>query len=60
MFHKNNLIGGIENFIPLTYCKAKDNQKTKKKIENGGKQNEKVLLNNHFIADGVYVYVDSV
>ena len=59
LFRKNNLSGGDRN-IPLMCFKAKDNQKTKKKIEHGGKHNEKVLLNNHFIADGVHVYVDSV
>ena len=43
--------------------KAKDNKKKKKekqKIKNRGKQNEEVFLNNPFIADDVFVYVDSV
>ena len=38
----------------------KKNKKEKQKIKNGGKQNEEVFLNNPFIADDVFVYVDSV
>ena len=54
----------IDSFIPQTYWKEKDSknklaEKQKNNI-NGGKIYEEVFLNNPFIADDVFVYVDSV
>ena len=46
--------------IELRFGYNKKNEKERQKIKNGGKQNEEVFLNNPFIADDVFVYVDSV